>query len=145
MESFSESTVLLENPGTVHSEPIITVYGSGEITLMVGQFIVELADFEGSITINSELQEAYSRITSMNSSMSGGFPLLVPGNNAISWTGDVTRIEIEPNWRYLQHRIDRGIAICYTELTKSGFVAENTSKSSIRRSLDKEPESREEK
>ena len=37
----------------------------------------------------------------MNSSMSGDFPLLVPGNNAISWSGDVTKIEIQPNWRYL--------------------------------------------
>ena len=99
--SYTESTFFLRNPGTVHSEPVITVYGSGEITLMVGQFIVELADFEGSVTIDSELQEAYSGVTSMNSSMSGDFPLLVPGNNAISWSGDVTKIEIQPNWRYL--------------------------------------------
>ena len=29
------------NPGSVYSEPIITIYGSGEITLMVGQTIIE--------------------------------------------------------------------------------------------------------
>ena len=28
--------------GTIYSEPVITVYGSGEITLMVGMVIVEL-------------------------------------------------------------------------------------------------------
>lgn len=37
----------------------------------------------------------------MNSAMSGDFPVLLPGTNAISWTGSVTKIEIRPNWRYL--------------------------------------------
>ena len=32
---------------------------------------------------------------------SGGFPVLLPGRNAVSWTGSVTKIEIRPNWRYL--------------------------------------------
>lgn len=37
----------------------------------------------------------------MNSAMSGDFPVLLPGRNAVSWTGSVTKIEIRPNWRYL--------------------------------------------
>ena len=85
----------------MYSEPIITVYGTGDITLMVGTVIVELEGISGSITLDSELQEAYSGTTSMNSAMSGEFPILKPGVNAISWTGNVTRIEVKPNWRYL--------------------------------------------
>ena len=68
---------------------------------MVGTVIVELEGISGSITLDSELQEAYSGTTSMNSAMSGEFPILKPGVNAISWTGNVTRIEVKPNWRYL--------------------------------------------
>ena len=48
-----------------------------------------------------ELQEAYCGVTSLNSAMSGDFPNLLPGNNAVSWTGNVTKVDIQPNWRYL--------------------------------------------
>lgn len=87
--------------GNVPSEPVITVYGSGEITLMVGLTIVELEGVSGSITLDTPLMEAYSGTTSMNNNMSGDFPILAPGMNAVSWSGSVTKIEVLPNWRYL--------------------------------------------
>ena len=93
--------VTMQNPGNVPSEPIITVTGSGEITLFVDMTIVELSDVNGEITIDSMLQEAYSGMTPMNSCMSGDFPTLPPGNSTISWTGNVTYLKVEPNWRYL--------------------------------------------
>lgn len=101
METLTASTSLLNNPGSVYSEPTITVYGSGEITLMVGTQIVELTDIEDSITLNTSLMEAYKGDLSMNSCMSGEFPVLTPGANAISWSGNVTKVEVQPNWRYL--------------------------------------------
>ena len=87
--------------GSVYSEPIITVTGSGDITLMVGTTIVELTDVSQSIVINSTLKEAYKGNTLMNDHMSGDFPVLKPGLNAISWTGTVTQVTVKPNWRYL--------------------------------------------
>lgn len=89
------------NPGSVYSEPVITVYGTGDITLMVGMSITELSGISGSITLDTPLMEAYSGITSMNSRMSGEFPTLLPGTNAMSWTGNVSSVVIQPNWRYL--------------------------------------------
>jgi phage-related protein len=91
----------ITNPGSVPSEPVITVYGSGEITLMVGLTIVEFEGVSGSITLDTPLMEAYSGITSMNGKMSGDFPILTSGMNAVSWSGSVTKIEVQPNWRYL--------------------------------------------
>ena len=101
VETLTASTSLLNNPGSVYSEPTITVYGSGEITLMVGTQIVELTDIEDSITLNTSLMEAYKGALSMNGCMSGDFPTLLPGQNAISWTGNVSKVVIQPNWRYL--------------------------------------------
>ena len=46
----------VNNPYCVASEPVITVTGSGDITLMVGQYIILLEDVEGSITIDRRLQ-----------------------------------------------------------------------------------------
>lgn len=91
----------ISNPGNVSSEPIITVYGSGEITLMVGLTIVELEGVSGIITLDGPLMEAYSGTTSMNVNMSGDFPTLASGMNAVSWSGNVIKVEVQPNWRYL--------------------------------------------
>ena len=95
------STGVFVNPGSIASEPVITVYGSGDITLMIGSQMIELKGIEGSITLNTELQEAYSGTTSMNSAVDGEFPTLPPGAVPYSWEGDVSRTEIQPNWRSL--------------------------------------------
>ena len=99
--TLTSSTSFVNNPGNVYSEPVITVRGSGEITLMVGTTIVELSDISGSITLNSELKDAYTGVFTANSKMSGEFPVLQPGSNAVSWSGNVSSVEIMPNWRYL--------------------------------------------
>ena len=99
--TLTTSTTFVNNPGNVYAEPIITVYGSGDITLMVGTTIVQLEGIAGSVTLDSTLMEAYKGATSQNSSMSGEFPLLQPGANAISWSGNVTSVVVKPNWRFL--------------------------------------------
>ena len=56
--TLTSSTSTIDNPGSVYSEPVITVYGTGGITLMVGTGIVELEGISGSIMLDSELQES---------------------------------------------------------------------------------------
>jgi phage-related protein len=68
---------------------------------MVGTTIVELENISGSIVIDSALQEAYQDTTLMNDHMNGEFPKLKPGANAINWTGMLTKVVIQPNWRFL--------------------------------------------
>ena len=92
---------MLVNPGSVYSEPIIHVYGSGDATLIVNDTFVELEGIEDSIVLNSVIQEAYKDETLLNEKMEGEFPMLKPGNNLISWSGDIDRMVIQPNWRYL--------------------------------------------
>ena len=99
--TLTASGSFVANPGSVYSEPVITVYGSGDITLMVGTSIVELTDITDSITLDTPLMEAYTGTTSKNGCMSGDYPVFKPGANAISWSGDVTRVVVQPNWRYL--------------------------------------------
>ena len=99
--TLTQSGSFVTNPGSVHAEPVITVYGTGAITLMVDMTITEMESVSGSVTLDTPLMEAYSEATSMNSAMSGDFPVLLPGQNAVSWTGAVNKIEIQPNWRFL--------------------------------------------
>ena len=91
----------ITNPGSVYSEPLITLTGSGDITLMVGTTIVELTDISGSIVLDCALKEAYKGTALMNDHMSGDFPVLKPGMNAVSWSGNVTSVIVKPKWRYI--------------------------------------------
>ena len=99
--TITTSSYVLVNPGSIYAEPIIHVYGSGDATIIVNSTFVELEGIEDSIVLNSVVQEAYQGETLLNERMSGDFPVLKPGNNLISWTGDVSRLVIQPNWRYL--------------------------------------------
>ena len=95
------SSYVLVNPGSVYSEPVMTVYGSGDISFIVNGQIIELEGVDGEITLNSVIQEAYQGETLLNEKMSGDFPILVPGDNLISWVGSVSRVVVCPNWRLL--------------------------------------------
>lgn len=89
------------NPGTWPSAPRITVYGQGDITLTVNGVDIELISVEDSITLDSEMEDAYNSTESLNNKMTGDFPFFPLGKNIISWTGNVNRVEIQPNWRWL--------------------------------------------
>lgn len=90
------------NKGTVYAQPKITVYGGGDITLDINGAAFLLSGVDGHITIDSESMEVYKDGESRNGTFSGiGFPRLEAGANAVSWTGDVEKIVIEPGWRWL--------------------------------------------
>ena len=91
----------ITNSGTVKSEPIFVVTGNGNITLTVNGVSIQLTGVNGYITIDSVLKDAYKGTLLQNSLMLGDFPVLVPGGNVISWTGNVSSVQITPNWRWL--------------------------------------------
>lgn len=90
------------NKGTVYAQPKITVYGSGDIALDINGAAFTLSGVNGYTTIDSESMEVYQGAESRNGTFSGeGFPRLEVGGNAVSWTGNVGKIVIEPGWRWL--------------------------------------------
>ncbi len=93
---------IIRNSGTVYSEPIITVYGSGDITLSINDVDYPLYGVNESITIDSEMMEVFKGNANQNSKYGGEtFPRFEVGENAISWTGNVEKVEIHPKWRWL--------------------------------------------
>lgn len=91
----------LFNIGTFESEPRITIFGNGDINLYVNNQSNLLKGISEKITIDSEMKNAYKDSSSLNNKMIGDFPILSLGENYISWFGNVTKIEIQPNWRWL--------------------------------------------
>ena len=88
--------------GTIYSQPIITIYGSGDIVLNINGNAQAVNDVDEYVTINSEIVECYKDNVNMNNSyVADSFPQLEVGENAINWTGNVDKIDIIPSWRWL--------------------------------------------
>ena len=95
----STAAFSLINPGNIYSQPLITVYGSGDITLNINSQFVQLTGVETSITMDSKLALCYRDTLNMGAKMTGEYILMDTGTNNIEWTGSVTKIEIKPRWR----------------------------------------------
>lgn len=98
---------LLYNRGTVEAEPTITVVGSGTVTLSINGKGYRLSAVDGHVTIHSEVMEVETDGENKNGTYlplqeeDWLFPRFEVGENRINWTGNVERIEITPNWRWL--------------------------------------------
>lgn len=100
--AYTTKPISLTNQTTATALPLIKITGTGTVVLNVNGTGITLTGLTSSIVLDSELQEAYTGLTTnMNSSMNGNFPVLKIGSNSITWTGTVTKVEIDPRWRWL--------------------------------------------
>lgn len=100
--TITQSGTTIQNPGSLESEPIILIYGTGNIDFKVNETIIKLSDITEKITLNSVIQDAYSDTgDNLNNKINGDFVILKTGFNRFEWTGNVSKIEILPNWRWL--------------------------------------------
>lgn len=90
------------NPGSLESEPVISIYGSGDIVLKINENQITFQDITEKVIVNSVIQDCYDDGgNNLNGKMSGEFLKLKSGQNTIEWSGSVTKVELLPNWRWL--------------------------------------------
>lgn len=94
------------NQGNIHSRPVIKVFCAGDGSFKINNREVLLQGISVPyIILDSELEEAYyteaGAMVNANNHIYGEFPILDAGNNIITYTGGVTKLEITPNWRWL--------------------------------------------
>lgn len=94
--SITNSGITLNNPGNRIAKPIMTITGSGNITVTINGRVFIITGLSGSITIVSEIQGV---LDDKGNLMDGDFPYFDTGKNTISWTGTVSNISIIPYWR----------------------------------------------
>lgn len=98
------TTSTLSNPTEFNALPLITVYGTAEGTVTVGNATVEIKSITDQITLDCDTQNAFRQVgdgaaENYNGNISAQqFPELLPGNNPVSWTGGITKVEIIPRW-----------------------------------------------
>lgn len=80
--------------------PLIHVSGTGEGDLAIGGSTIGITGMTGSITIDSDTQNAYDGTLNLNNNIivSGGFPVLESGETLVSFSGGITAVEIIPRW-----------------------------------------------
>lgn len=102
-------TLSFTSPGSINNAyltalPLIKVYGSGDGQISVGGTVVQLIGQTDPITLDCDIQDAYyetgdGTLENRNNQISAPkFPQLLPGVNAVSWSGGVERLEITPRW-----------------------------------------------
>lgn len=100
----TQTSVQVTNKGLEFSKPILMLEGSGTVEIAVNGINIFKYTFpsdEMKVTIDSLKEEAYFDGVYKNRNMLGEFPKLEVGKNTISWTGTLTKIEIQPKSRWL--------------------------------------------
>lgn len=97
--------LIVRNNGNIYSKPIITLYGSGTINLSLNGIQVFTINLNGSMILDTESQNAYDPATLdfLNRYVIGDFKnlYLKIGLNTLSWTGDLTKVEINNCSRWI--------------------------------------------
>ncbi|BED91676.1 MAG: phage tail family protein [Candidatus Azobacteroides pseudotrichonymphae] len=104
IEVTNQTSISVTNQGLETSKPVITLYGSDLVEIGINGFSqFQVTIDEEYITIDSNSEDAYKDSPSnlKNRSMTGVFPTLNPGENIITWTGNLTRIVVEPKSRWI--------------------------------------------
>lgn len=97
--TISSSSGSITNPTSFASRPIIRVNGYG--TLTIGSDVITVASGYSYIDIDCDIQDCYYGATNANSKVtfqSNSFPVLKPGINNISRSGNITSVVITPKW-----------------------------------------------
>ena len=98
------SRTTINNPG-YEAEPVMTAHCNGTGNIYINDQEITIQNINGTITIDSEMQNAYrvsgGYVTNLNKHMIGKFPILEHGSNVISFDGDISKIELIKNWRWV--------------------------------------------
>lgn len=97
---------ILVNPSFYISEPRIKLYGTGDSTLTVNGKTFVVKNIQEFITIDSEIAHSYKEVNGIISGQDNkiftlDYPVLNTGSNTITWSGSITKVEIEPRWKTL--------------------------------------------
>ncbi len=99
-----QTTTEIRNAGNYFAKPQITFTGTGTINISVNglqKCVLYLGAESESITLDADKQEAYSGLVLKNRQMDGQFISLEVGKNTITWTGNLTKIEITNYSRWI--------------------------------------------
>lgn len=99
----SSTSIEIDNPTLFNSKPEIVIYGTGNFKLHVNNEEFAFQSIDEHVVIDSVTENAYKEvgggIVSRNHRMySMDFPILYPGVNVITTSGNATSFVVKPRW-----------------------------------------------
>lgn len=104
---FNNTKHYITNPTNYDSQPLITIIGSGPMTITVNGKPFLIKNVADTITLDCEKYLAYKEFASgtlerMNHQVgSREYPVFKPGVNDITVTGNFEVVQVKPRWRSL--------------------------------------------
>lgn len=96
--TITKATTII-NPEDWQSAPYMKITGNGDITLVINGTLFSFTGVAGYIEVDSKMMLSYTGTTLQGNKIKFmDFPKFSPGENTISFTGSVTKIEITPRW-----------------------------------------------
>lgn len=96
----SGSAATIDVGGGYYCQPIYQITGSGDITLSVNSAsLLTLYNVDGYVTVDTALMMCHKNGLHVKSR--GKLPFMSPGTNMLSWSSNVTAVEVIKNERWL--------------------------------------------
>lgn len=93
----------IDNIGTVYSEPIIEIEGDGDVSITIGNKTMYLSlKNKATIDCRQGRQNIYNATGAIQNTLRkrGSFFEIPVGRSGVTFTGNVRKVTIRPNWRY---------------------------------------------
>lgn len=95
----------INNPEEYEAEPLIHIVGNSDVTLTVNNSQFKITSIDEEVYIDSENCLVYKSLDQLRNRNAifpdHNFPILQPGSNSISITGNYSSATITPRWRTL--------------------------------------------
>lgn len=106
IELESKPNSILINPSYYESEPVITLYGTGNMEVIVNDQEYIFKDVDDYVIIDSRIESAYKMVAGIpvsrnNRMYTMDFPILNPGDNHLAIAGNATKAKVEVRWKTL--------------------------------------------
>lgn len=89
------------NPGSATALPMIQVNGSGDVSFSVNGNEISIDDMNANVPVYIDSATGYVYTAQGATAMTGDFPVLQLGSNAITLGTGITSLLITPHWRWI--------------------------------------------
>lgn len=97
------STGTIDNIGTVYSEPVLEIEGDGDVSITIGNKTMYLSlKNKATVDCRQGRQNIYNATGAIQNTLRkrGSFFEIPVGRSGVTFTGNVRKVTIRPNWRY---------------------------------------------
>jgi len=99
LEYTANATIL--NPGSAEALPLIRVDGAGDATFTLNGETITISGMVSGTPVYIDCETGYVYTQAGATEMTGEFPVLTYGSNALVIGENVTKITITPHWRWV--------------------------------------------